>query len=148
VRLLLDTHVFLWWREASERLGPDSVEAISKAEAVFVSAATAWEVAIKVALGKLRLPGPLEPAVEESRFDKLPITFAHAAAVAALSPLHRDPFDRMLIAQAVVEQLTLVTHDRRFELYGVPILRVVADAATPPTRSPPPQRRARSPDPV
>lgn len=124
MRLLLDTHVFLWWREASERLRPDAVAAISEAEAVFVSAATAWEVAIKVALGKLRLPGPLEPAVEESRFDKLPITFAHAAAVAALSPHHKDPFDRMLIAQAVVEQLTIVTHDRRFRPYGVGVLAV------------------------
>jgi PIN domain nuclease of toxin-antitoxin system len=124
VRLLLDTHVFLWWREASERIEPEVVQEISEAEVVFVSAATAWEVAIKVALGKLRLPGPLEPAVEESRFDKLPITFAHAAAVAALSLHHRDPFDRMLIAQALVEQLTIVTHDQRFATYGVPTLAV------------------------
>lgn len=124
MKLLLDTHVFLWWREASERIGSEVGHAISTADVVFVSAATAWEVAIKVALGKLRLPGPLEPAVEESRFDKLPITFAHAAAVAALSPHHRDPFDRMLIAQALVEQLTIVTHDRRFATYGIPTLAV------------------------
>jgi PIN domain nuclease of toxin-antitoxin system len=98
--------------------------AISEADDVFVSAASGWEVAIKVALKKLRIPGPLELAVEESRFEKLPITFAHAAVVTGLAPHHRDPFDRMLIAQALAEGLTIVTHDRRFEPYGVPIIWV------------------------
>lgn len=122
--LLLDTHVFLWWREASDRITAEATQAISEAETVFVSAASAWEVAIKVALGKLRIPGPFESAVRESRLDELPITFGHAAAVTALSPHHRDPFDRMLIAQAMTEQLTLVTHDRRFEPYGISIIWV------------------------
>jgi PIN domain nuclease of toxin-antitoxin system len=89
-----------------------------------VGAASAWEIAIKAALGKLRVPGPLEPAVEESRFATLPITFAHAAAVAALAHHHGDPFDRTLIAQALVERLAIVTHDRRFEPYGVPTIWV------------------------
>jgi PIN domain nuclease of toxin-antitoxin system len=122
VALLLDTQVFLWWREASGRITPDVTRAISEDDVVFVSVASAWEVAIKVALGKLRIPGPFETAVEESLFDKLPITFSHASAVTALSPHHRDPFDRMLIAQAMTENLTIVTHDRRFEPYGVPIV--------------------------
>lgn len=100
------------------------MQAISEAETVFVSAASAWEVAIKVALGKLRIPGPFESAVWESRFDELPITFGHASAVTALTPHHRDPFDRMLIAQAMAEHLTIVTHDRRFEPYGIPIIWV------------------------
>jgi PIN domain nuclease of toxin-antitoxin system len=124
VGLLLDTHVFLWWREASDRITGDTMQAISEAETVFVSAASAWEVAIKVALGKLRIPGPFESAVWESRFDELPITFGHASAVTALTPHHRDPFDRMLIAQAMAEHLTIVTHDRRFEPYGIPIIWV------------------------
>jgi len=122
--LLLDTHVFLWWREANERITPAVVETVSGAESVFVSAASAWEVAIKVALEKLRIPEPFERGVEDSGFDELPITFGHAAAVTALAPHHRDPFDRMLIAQSVVERLTIVTHDRRFEPYGAPVIWV------------------------
>ena len=122
MRLLLDTHVFLWWREENAQLTADVVREISGAEQVFVSVASAWEVAIKVALGKLRLPGPMEPAVEHSRFEKLLVTFGHAAAVADLPLHHADAFDRMLIAQAQSEGLMLVTHDRTFEAYGVPIL--------------------------
>ena len=89
---------------------------------MFVSVASAWEIAIKVALRKLRIPGPVEPAVEQSRFQKLLVTFRHAAAVADLPLHHADPFDRMLIAQAQTEELTLVTHDRKLEPYRVPIL--------------------------
>jgi PIN domain nuclease of toxin-antitoxin system len=122
LKLLLDTHVFLWWRENNPRLSGSAVAAIAKVDQVFVSAASGWEIAIKVAIGKLRLPGPLELAIEESGFEKLPITFAHAAAVAGLAHHHRDPFDRMLMAQALTDGLTLVTHDRRFEPYGLPIL--------------------------
>lgn len=122
MRLLLDTHVFLWWREASPRLNEESVRTIGGADVVFVSSASAWEIAIKVALGKLTIPGPLEAAMEESAFEGLPIMFSHAAAVAALPPHHRDPFDRMLVAQALAEGLTIVTHDRRLEPYGVPVL--------------------------
>jgi PIN domain nuclease of toxin-antitoxin system len=119
VKLLLDTHVFLWWREASERIGSEARSAIAGADSVYVSAASAWEVSIKVALGKLEIPGPLGPAVIESRFEPLPITFEHASTVTALPLHHGDPFDRMLAAQARAEGLTLVTHDRRFAPYGV-----------------------------
>lgn len=122
MRLLLDTHVFLWWRENSPRLKPDVRRAVSQAEAAYVSAATAWEIAIKVALGKLQVPGPVEPAVAQSGFGKLPVEFRHAAAVMALPAHHGDPFDRMLIAQALTEGLTLVTHDRQLAPYGVPVL--------------------------
>jgi PIN domain nuclease of toxin-antitoxin system len=124
VRLLLDTHVFLWWREASDRIAGDIRNAIASADVVYVSAASAWEVAIKVALGKLAIPGPLGPAVIASRFDQLPITFEHASAVTALPLHHGDPFDRMLVAQARSEGLTLVTHDRRFAPYGLPTVWV------------------------
>ena len=124
MKLLLDTHVLLWWREASARIGSDVRQAIATADEVVVSAASAWEVAIKVALGKLRIPSPLDDAVRDSGFDALPITFSHAAAVTGLAPHHADPFDRMLIAQALVEQLTIVTHDRRFAPYGIPVIWV------------------------
>lgn len=87
-----------------------------------VSAASAWEAATKAGMGKLTLDVPFERVAEVNGFDKLPITFAHAAAVATLPEHHRDPFDRMLVAQARSEGLTLVTHDRAIEPYGIPIL--------------------------
>ena len=121
-RLLLDTHVFLWWRGEDRRLRRAARDAIADAEIVFVSAATAWEAAIKVALGRLRIPDTIEAGVIDSGFEKLPINFSHAEAVARLPPHHSDPFDRMLVAQARVEGLTLVSHDRRMEPYEVEIL--------------------------
>jgi PIN domain nuclease of toxin-antitoxin system len=122
VRLLLDTHVFLWWRDASEHIGDEARRAIAGADVVFVSAASAWEVAIKVALGKLDIPGPLESAVAESDFEQLPITFGHAATLAGLATHHGDPFDRMLIAQALSEGLTIVTRDQKLAPYGAQII--------------------------
>ena len=123
-RLLLDTHVFLWWREESRRLGREARAAIGAAEVVFVSAATAWEAAIKIALGRLQLPDTVESGVADSGFEKLPIDFAHAAAAGQLPAHHSDPFDRMLVAQARLETLTLVTHDRHLKPYDVHILWV------------------------
>jgi PIN domain nuclease of toxin-antitoxin system len=124
VKLLLDTHVVLWWRANDRRLTRATRRTIATATTVAVSSASAWEVAIKLALGKLRLPGPFEAGVEDSGFDKLPVTFAHAAAVAALPAHHTDPFDRMLIAQALVEGFTLLSADQQLGLYRVPILWV------------------------
>jgi PIN domain nuclease of toxin-antitoxin system len=89
---------------------------------VFVSAASAWEAAIKMSLGRLDLPATLEEGVLASGFEKLLITFSHAEQAARLPYHHRDPFDRMLVAQAQAEGLTLVTHDRLLEPYGVEIL--------------------------
>lgn len=122
MKLLLDTHVFLWWQEDSKKLRADARRAIAGADRVWVSAASAWEVAIKVALGKLKIPGPFTEAVEQSQFSALPIEFEHAALVGRLPHHHADPFDRMLIAQAIVEGATVVTHDARFEAYAVPLL--------------------------
>lgn len=122
MNLLLDTHAFLWWREESPRLRTEARRAIASADLVAVSAATAWEIAIKVSIGKLRIPGPVEPAVRDSGFSPLRVDFYHAAAVESLPHHHGDPFDRMLIAQALVEGLTVVTHDRKFEPYRVPVL--------------------------
>jgi len=121
VRLLLDTHVFLWWRSARE-MRPEAMEAIRGADDVFISAASAWEVAIKATAGKLRLGASFGDGVAQSGFVPLPVNFLHAAAAGELPPHHRDPFDRMLVAQARVERLTLVSHDRRLEPYGGSII--------------------------
>jgi PIN domain nuclease of toxin-antitoxin system len=122
IRLLLDTHVFLWWRANDRRLRLPIRNAIASADVVFVSAASAWEAAIKITLGRLSIPDTVESGVEESGFEKLPILFSHAEVAGALPIHHQDPFDRMLIAQALVENLTLVSHDRRMEPYDVTVL--------------------------
>lgn len=122
MNLLLDTHVFLWWSEDNRRLKSQVKRQIVDADLVVVSVVSAWETVIKVALGKMRLDVPFEKAVEINHFSKLRVEFRHAAAVAALAPHHGDPFDRMLIAQALTEGLTIVTHDRHFSPYGVPVL--------------------------
>jgi PIN domain nuclease of toxin-antitoxin system len=124
VKLLLDTHVVLWWRLDSARLKRGAREAIATADLIWVSAASGWEVAIKQGLGKLQLADPFGSMVQGSEFDELPVTLRHAEQLATLPPDHADPFDRMLIAQAQVEGATLVTHDGRFRPYDVPIVWV------------------------
>jgi PIN domain nuclease of toxin-antitoxin system len=124
VRLLLDTHVVLWWRLDSSRLKRAVRQRIATADVVWVSAASGWEAAIKQGLGKLRLADSFPWMVEDSDFDELPVTLRHAEQVATLPPHHADPFDRMLIAQARVEGATLVTHDTQFERYDVPVFLV------------------------
>ncbi len=121
-RLLLDTHVFLWWQDESDLLWSRVAHQIATATRVYVSIATAWELAIKVGSGKLQLRESFADAVEENRFDLLPITLDHIGVVAEMPLHHRDPFDRMLIAQAIHERLTMVTHDRTFAAYTVPVL--------------------------
>ena len=118
MNLLLDTHVLIWWDEG-RRITAAARRAIEAADSVYVSAASAWEVAIKVGLGRLNPSRSVEQAVEESGFLELPITFGHAERVAVLPAHHRDPFDRLLIAQAEVERLTLVTRDPVFGRYDV-----------------------------
>lgn len=120
-RLLLDTHIFLWWRGEPSRLTSEVRSRIAAADIVFVSAASAWEAAIKISLGRLDLPDTIEAGVTASGFEKLLITFSHAERAAGLPPHHRDPFDRMLVAQAQAEGLTLVTHDRLLQTYDVEI---------------------------
>ncbi|MGH7526289.1 MAG: type II toxin-antitoxin system VapC family toxin [Gemmatimonadales bacterium] len=118
MNLLLDTHVLIWWDEGG-RLSTAARQAIAEADTVFVSAASAWEIAIKMGLGRLHPTRTVEQAVSESGFQELPVTFQHAERVAALPVHHRDPFDRLLIAQAEVERLTLVTRDPIFRRYPV-----------------------------
>ena len=116
MNLLLDTHVLVWWDEG-RRLAAEAREAIAQADLVFVSAASAWEIAIKIGLGRLRPTRTVEQAAAESGFLELPVTFHHAGLVATLPPHHRDPFDRLLVAQALAEQLTLVSRDPVFRQY-------------------------------
>lgn len=123
MRLLLDTHALLWALTNDERLKSETRAAIESPEhVVAVSAVSAWEIEIKRATGKLDPPRDLPEQVERGRFVPLPITIEHAVAAGALPPHHRDPFDRMLIAQAQLEGLTIVTRDRRFQPYSVAVL--------------------------
>ena len=120
--LLLDTHAFIWWRSKPAAIRPATRERVATADTVYVSHASAWETAIKVGLGKMRFEGNFREGIEDSRFQPLPITFDHIDRVATLPRHHGDPFDRMLVAQAQIEALTLVTGDRVFARYGLPIL--------------------------
>jgi PIN domain nuclease of toxin-antitoxin system len=127
MRLLLDTSVLLWWLEGSVKLGSTAHDAIEDPRStVWVSAVTAWEIVIKTALGRLTMREPLDlalpRALERSRFQGLSITMDHALAVRSLPHHHRDPFDRMLVAQARSERLTVVTSDSIFERYGIATL--------------------------
>jgi PIN domain nuclease of toxin-antitoxin system len=120
VTLLLDTHVLLWWLADDPRLTPAMREAIADpATSVVVSAASAWEAAIKAAVGKLRVPDGLREELVRHGFDELPVTVEDGLAAGALPRHHSDPFDRMLIAQAARRQFVLVTADRRFSDYDV-----------------------------
>lgn len=123
MKLLLDTHVLLWWLSA-QRLSPKATAAIASADSdVCVSAASVWEMSIKVALGKLEVPDDLSEQLEHHQFDVLPVDLAHALAVQSLPPHHHDPFDRMLVAQAQIEDLTIVTRDAAIRRYPVAVLR-------------------------
>jgi PIN domain nuclease of toxin-antitoxin system len=117
VRVLLDTHTLIWWDVGSLPARPTSI--IRRADEVFVSAASAWEVTIKASLGKLKAAAPMSAVARGYGFRELAISFVHAERVATLPRLHRDPFDRLLIAQALVEGLTIVTRDPEFAPYGV-----------------------------
>ncbi len=119
MRLLLDTHVFLWWVRGDKRLPKGIVEKIAEAEEVYLSSASIWEIAIKMRLGKI--VGDMSALIQEmhnSHFLELPITSRHAAATLGLPDLHRDPFDRMLIAQAVSEPLLFLTADPQLRKYS------------------------------
>jgi len=125
VQLLLDTHVLLWSLAGDERLGERAVDLIEDGRnVVYVSAASIWEISIKRSLGKLRVPGDVLAEVDAASFIRLPISFEHADAVAALPDLHADPFDRMLIAQARTDRLTLMTHDVVMRRYDVQLIAV------------------------
>ena len=119
MRWLLDTQVFLWALQADRRLTAAMRAELSRAEGVYVSAASIWEIAIKASLGKIDGdPDALTAAIEASGFEELPATARHAAAVANLPAHHHDPFDRLLLAQAFTEPMGLMTADTALAAYG------------------------------
>ena len=122
-RLLLDTHVFLWWLADDPKLGSKTLQLISDPRnEIFISAVTSWEIAIKKQIGKLEAPEDIGTIVEDEGFTELMITLYHGEIAGGLPMYHKDPFDRMLIAQAKTMALQLVTNDSRMQQYGVQIL--------------------------
>ncbi len=124
MRLLLDTHTFLWWIADDPRLSPRASALISDgANQVHLSAASAWEIVVKSDLGRVEVPEPVDRfltvQLEANAFLPLPIHMRHALGLAALPDVHRDPFDRILVAQAIAEDLTIVSGDRMLQRYPV-----------------------------
>lgn len=123
MNLLLDTHILLWWLDDNASLSVNAREAIADtSNLVIVSAAVIWEIRIKQAIGKLKIAPNFYDVIKEQGFEMLPITSDHAYGVGDLPKHHRDPFDRLLIAQAILEGFTIVTHDAIFNNYPIPIL--------------------------
>lgn len=121
--LLLDTHVFIWWDSRNAALGSAAATAITDPEnRIFVSSASVWEIAIKLRLGRLTFTGSPSAAIGSNGFTSLPILPEQAEASAGLPDIHQDPFDRILIAQALVRRFVLVTADQKIKQYAVPIL--------------------------
>lgn len=121
---LLDTHVFLWMLAAPDRINEKAKKILRNPNrSVFVSAVTAVEISIKTKLGKLDAPGGLADEIKLRGLLELPLRYAHGEAMQNLPDHHADPFDRMLIAQAQCEGLTIITHDGKFEKYPVAVLR-------------------------
>ena len=124
LNLLLDTHVLVWWFANNRNLSASARDAITTSQRVYVSAASAWEISIKVASGKLEFHGDIEVQMRLNNFLPLPVSIFHGITAGRLPLHHKDPFDRILVAQAAVEGLTLLTHDRSLAEYEVPILVV------------------------
>ncbi|UMR30236.1 type II toxin-antitoxin system VapC family toxin [Massilia sp. MB5] len=119
MRVLLDTHIYLWWLAGDRKLTSAARDLIVEAAEVYVSSATIWEIAIKSALGKLTADvGLLVDEIAQNDFLELSISARHAAAVHTLPLLHADPFDRLLVAQAITEPLPFLTHDSRLAAYS------------------------------
>ncbi len=123
MNILLDTHVLIWTLENNQKLSESARNCICDgSNMVFVSAASVWEISIKKAMGKLQSPDTLNEEIKLHRFTPLDMNFEHAQLAGELPDIHRDPFDRMLIAQAITEKLTLITKDRLIAKYNVKTL--------------------------
>jgi len=121
MRLLVDTHVAIWWLSGDRHLSRDTRLAIERADEAYLSPVSLWEMLVKQETGRLELPLGFVDALRDD-FVELPLTFEHALEGRSLPLLHRDPFDRMLVAQALAERLTIVTSDATIPRYGVPVL--------------------------
>jgi PIN domain nuclease of toxin-antitoxin system len=124
LNLLLDTHILLWWLADSPRLSAKARKAIREAEVVWVSAVSAWEIESKRSRGLLNAPHNLEATLRAHDLGSLSLTVGHAVAAGRLPPHHRDPIDRMLVAQATMESLTLLTADKQLRSYEAPMMLV------------------------
>ncbi|MFJ3087619.1 type II toxin-antitoxin system VapC family toxin [Streptomyces sp. NPDC086838] len=124
MKMLLDTHVVLWWLDDSPELAEDVKHLLDTEPSVFVSAVTPWEISIKQSLGKLHGPADLAERVRDSQFTSLPITAGHGVRAGRLPEHHRDPFDRILIAQAQTEGMTILTRDKWIPSYDVRVTPV------------------------
>lgn len=123
MNLLLDTHTVLWWLSDDPTLSDAARSAIGDPEnTVFLSAVVVWEIRIKQGIGKLDLPDDFGEVLADQCFPEAPVTVDHAHTIAGLPAVHRDPFDRLLVAQAVVEKMTIVTRDPAIANYGVDII--------------------------
>lgn len=123
MKLLLDTHAALWWLSGDERFGDTAVrQLIDETNQVLLSAAVVWEVAVKRSLGKLEAPEDLAPTLLDAGAQALAVSLDHAAAAERLPWHHRDPFDRMLVAQAVIEGAAIVSRDEALRPYGVTLI--------------------------
>jgi len=127
MKLLLDTHIFIWWADQPEKLSPDALSALEdEANELLLSVASVWEMQIKIQLGKLKLSLPLKELVknqqETNDLTVSPVALTHVLALDALPFHHKDPFDRLLIAQGILEGLTVVTADSQFSAYSVKLL--------------------------
>ena len=124
MQLLLDTHALIWWLANNPTLSNKAKDAIANPDnIIFVSAASAWEIAIKNSIGKLQTPNDLAMQIEAKGFVPLSIDLHHALTVESLPQHHQDPFDRILIAQAIYEHLTIITRDRKFNVYEIDLIK-------------------------
>jgi PIN domain nuclease of toxin-antitoxin system len=122
MNLLLDSHAFIWWIDDDTRLGPKARLAIESAEKVFVSVISVWELGSKQAAGKLEINTDLAKAAQDSGFEILDCQLAHAQLAPTLPPHHKDPFDRMLLAQATIEHLKIMSQDGAFTNYEIDLV--------------------------
>jgi len=126
MKLLVDTHALIWWLRDDPKLGANSRRALDDAQTiVYVSAASAWEIAIKHALGKLPIGDDLAEQLAQAGFIELPISIADGLTAGALPRIHADPFDRMIIAQAQRLGLTVVTDDAKIDRYDIDVMRAL-----------------------
>lgn len=120
---LLDTHIFIWAMEDSKRLSPTFKDTITNPEnRIYISVATIWEISIKTAVKKMKLSFDIETSIKKASLEILPIQISHALKTGKLAPHHSDPFDRIIISQALVEKLVLITSDPKIKRYKVKVL--------------------------
>ncbi len=124
MKFLLDTHTLIWWLANDVTLSEKAKTVIANPDnLIFISAASVWEIAIKKQIGKLNIPDDLEIQIEQNDFQPLPINISHAAYIEKLPLHHKDPFDRIIIAQAICEKMKIITRDQKFDSYQVDIIK-------------------------